>query len=208
VLLKEIVNIKWFAMKITCGIDEVGRGSLAGPVVVCCVASYVNWSILDKNLPVTINDSKKLSIKKRESSDIWIRSNTKSIGIGVSTVEEIDEYGIVQATAMAAERAFIECGVFDPDLILLDAFEIDSIKKLSKAPQKAIVKGDSKEGVIAAASIVAKVYRDKLMDELSDKHPGYLWHKNKGYGTKEHLDAIKKLGTTNQHRKLFVRKIA
>ncbi len=190
-----------------CGIDEVGRGSLAGPVVVCCVASPVNWQILDCSLPVVINDSKKLSIKKRELSDIWIRSNTKSVGIGLSTVEEIDEFGIVAATAMASERAFIECGVFDPDLILLDAFEIDSIKKLSKAPQKAIVKGDSKEGVIAAASIVAKVYRDKLMDDLSGQHPGYLWHKNKGYGTKDHLDAIKKLGTTNQHRKLFVRKI-
>ena len=173
------------------GVDEVGRGTLAGPVVAAAV-------ILDfKNLPDDINDSKKVSKKNREIISTKILENSIT-SIGHATVEEIDDINILRASLLAMKRA-VEGLSKKPKLVLIDGNHIPDIKIESKS----IIKGDNKSLSIAAASIVAKVYRDNLMTEYSKKYPGYLWEKNSGYGTKEHLEAIKNLGITPIHRTSF-----
>ena len=173
------------------GVDEVGRGPLAGPVVAAAVIIDIN------NIPNGINDSKRLSKKKREEiSNEIIKYSIYSIA--EASVEEIDQINILQASLLAMKRA-IEGLSKKPKTVLVDG----KFKPKTNLPTHTIVKGDSKSLAIAASSIIAKVYRDNLMTDLSKKYPEYLWNKNAGYGTKEHLLAIKKCGITPIHRKSF-----
>jgi len=173
------------------GVDEVGRGPLAGPVVAAAVIIDIN------NIPDGINDSKKLSKKNRlEISNEIIKYSICSIA--EASVEEIDAINILQASLLAMNRA-IEGLAKKPRTILVDG----KFKPKTNLPTHTIIKGDGKSLSIAASSIIAKVYRDNLMTGLSKKYPEYLWEKNAGYGTKQHLLAIKKCGVTPIHRKSF-----
>ncbi|SRR5260221_2022859 len=189
------------------GIDEVGRGAFAGPVIAACVVfkSGFNFSDIEGEL---INDSKKLSAKKREVASIWIKKNSLAYGIGKASVAEINKLGIVKATEKAFRRAIKFCpsGI---EFLLIDAFYIPNIKTLRQSQQLPIIKGDALSVSIAAASIIAKVYRDELMIALSKniKYKKYSWNENKGYGTKKHREIIQKEGITKLHRHAFVRKL-
>ena len=177
-----------------CGIDEVGRGPLAGPVYAAAV-------ILPKNARILyINDSKKLSEKKREELYSEIMDKAISVGIGYSTNERIDEINILNATYEAMAMAVSALEV-NPELLLIDAVHIP---QLERYPQESIIKGDAKSASIAAASIIAKVTRDHLMVEYEEKYPGYGFSSNKGYGSAEHIEALKRLGPTPIHRKSFI----
>jgi len=185
---------------VVAGVDEVGRGSFAGPVVAGAVV------FKDEVLPrIVINDSKKLSPKKRELSSFWIKRNALAYGIGKASVGEINKFGIKKATETAFRRAIKNCNK-RIDYLLIDAFYIPYVRGLRRKNQMPIIKGDAKSLSIAAASIVAKVYRDKLMTNLSKKpkYRKYHWDINKGYGTKIHREAIKKYGLTKLHREKFV----
>ncbi len=178
------------------GVDEVGRGPLAG-VVVAAAVIFEN----ENELPSGINDSKKLSGSKRENLyDAIIK--TSHYGIGMASVEEIDKINILNASKLAMIRAVSNLPV-KPHYILVDGNQPPDFNNLSKDKIIAIVKGDSKSISIAAASIIAKVTRDRLMTEISKDYPQYNWQKNAGYGTKEHLSAIKQYGITIHHRKSF-----
>src|SRR5258706_5667714 len=186
------------------GIDEVGRGCCAGPVVAGCVI-LSTWGLPAASHPaIIINDSKKLTPKQRQKADKWIRENALAFGIGQASVAQINKVGIKKASEIAFRKAIKNCG--SVDYLLIDAFYIPYVKGLRRTNQKAIVKGDTKSLSIASASIIAKVYRDKLMTKLSKdpKYRKYRWAKNKGYGTKEHRSAIKKYGISGQHRTAFV----
>ena len=175
------------------GVDEVGRGPLAGPVVAACV-------ILDKNKQILyLNDSKKLSEKKRESLYKEICESAVAYGIGVVSPARIDEINILNAT-YEAMRAAISNLKLKPDILLNDAVHIPKVD----IKQVSIIKGDAKSVSIAAASIVAKVSRDRLMVEYDSLYPEYKFAKNKGYGTKEHIAAIKEHGLCPIHRRSFV----
>lgn len=183
-------------VKFLAGVDEAGRGPLAGPVVAAAV-------IFDKGVfHEEINDSKKLSEKKREELALWISKNCVSYGLGISVNSVIDQINILQATLKAMKDASLKLSV-KPDLILIDGNKSFA----TEAPTKTIVKGDAKSFSIAAASILAKVMRDKLMKDLSRVHPEYGWNRNKGYPTHEHIVAIKKHGVTLLHRKSFLKNI-
>ena len=173
------------------GVDEVGRGPLAGPVISAAI-------ILNKEkIPEGINDSKKLSKKKREVINEELISQ-HSFAIGIASVEEIDKINILQASLLAMKRAVLNLNI-KPQTILVDGNKLPDLKY----NMYSIIKGDSKSISIAAASIIAKVYRDKLMQDLSLQYPGYYWEKNSGYGTKQHLLALNSLGVTPIHRKSF-----
>jgi ribonuclease HII len=173
------------------GVDEVGRGPLAGPVISAAI-------ILNKEkIPEGINDSKKLSKKKREFINEELISQ-HSFAIGIASVEEIDKINILQASLLAMKRAVLNLNI-KPQTILVDGNKLPDLE-YNMYP---IIKGDSKSISIAAASIIAKVYRDKLMQDLSLQYPGYYWEKNSGYGTKQHLLALDNLGVTPIHRKSF-----
>lgn len=174
-----------------CGIDEVGRGPLAGPVVASAVILESNHQYLG------ITDSKALSHVKRTQFESQIYKQAKSVGIGIATVEEIDELNIYEATKIAMQRAIDNLTV-KPDYLLIDAMKLEN-----EFPQTSIIKGDANSVSIAAASVIAKEYRDKLMDEYNSKYPGYEFFKNKGYGTKAHLEGINKYGITPIHRLSF-----
>lgn len=177
-----------------CGIDEVGRGPFAGPVVACAV-------ILPKDCDILyLNDSKKLSEKKREELYVQIKEKAVSIGIGIVDEKIIDEINILQATYEAMRQAINNLSV-KPDILLNDAVTIP----LVDIPQVPIIKGDAKSASIAAASIVAKVTRDHMMDDYDKIYPGYEFSKNKGYGTKAHRDALKEIGPCEIHRRTFIR---
>jgi ribonuclease HII len=186
--------------KFVAGVDEVGRGCFAGPVVAAAVAFAPN-----QKLKIKINDSKKLTPKQREIADKWIRKNSLAWGIGTASVSQIDRLGIKKASEIAFRKAIVNCKL-SINYLLIDAFYIPYVKGLRRKNQKAIVKGDTKSVSIAAASIIAKVYRDDLMLGLGRKpeYRKYEWARNKGYGTKEHQKAILKHGITRQHRKSFV----
>lgn len=186
------------------GVDEVGRGSLAGPVVAGCVIFGK-----EKIVNIYINDSKKLTQKQREKADIWIKKNSLSCGVGSASVAQIDKFGIKKATEIAFRRAIKNCRS-RVDFLLIDAFYIPYVRGLRRKNQQPIIKGDTKSLSIAAASIVAKVYRDKLMTRLSKnrKYKRYKWDENKGYGTKDHIDLIKKFGKTRLHRVSFLLKFS
>ena len=178
------------------GIDEAGRGPLAGPVVAAAVIFNDHSVIAD------INDSKKLSEKKREELFPQIISEAYSYGIGIVNNEEIDEINILQATFRAMQLAVKEMNV-SPDLLLIDGNKTFK----SDIPSKAIVKGDGKSYCIAAASILAKVTRDRIMIKLADEFPEYDWQQNKGYPTKAHIEKVKKIGPTKYHRRTFLKNI-
>ena len=176
---------------ITAGVDEVGRGCLAGPVVSSAVIlkKTVNLSIL--------KDSKKISFKKRIEIAEHIKLNS-IYAIGMASVEEILNLNILQAALLSMKRAINKLSV-KPELILIDG---------NFAPKglinfKTIIKGDEKVKSISAASIIAKVYRDQLMIKLSEKFQNYAWERNFGYGTKAHIEGLKKFGITSHHRKGF-----
>lgn len=175
------------------GIDEVGRGPLAGPVVACAVILPPGSRIL------YLNDSKKLSAKKREELYDVILSEALAVGIGMETHEVIDRINILQATYSAMRKAVHALSV-RPGFLLNDAVTIPEIS----IPQCPIIRGDAKSISIAAASIVAKVTRDRMMDEYDKQYPEYGFAANKGYGTAMHLEALRKYGMCEIHRKSFV----
>lgn len=179
-----------------CGIDEVGRGPLAGPVVAGAVILPKDCSLL------YLNDSKKLSEKKREELYAEIMEAAVAVGIGYNTPARIDEINILQATYEAMREAVSHLSV-KPDLLLNDAVTIPKID-IRQVP---IIKGDAKSISIAAASIVAKVTRDRLMVKYDEVYPEYGFASNKGYGSSMHIDAIKKYGPTPIHRKSFIKNI-
>ena len=177
-----------------CGIDEVGRGPLAGPVYAAAVILPNDEDIL------YLNDSKKLSEKKREELYDVIMEKAVSVGIGFSTCERIDEINILQATYEAMTKAVSNLSV-KPGALLIDAVHIPQLEQYK---QISIIKGDAKSVSIAAASIVAKVTRDRLMLEYDKEYPEYGFASNKGYGSAEHIAALKKYGPCPIHRKSFI----
>ncbi|WP_086347624.1 ribonuclease HII [Candidatus Enterococcus clewellii] len=194
-LLKELSifenEAKAEGYRLIAGIDEVGRGPLAGPVVAAAVILPENCELLG------VNDSKQLSLKRREELYEQIQTQAISIGIGVVCHEEIDKINIYQASKKAMIMA-VEDLDFVPDYLLIDAMELEL-----KLPQKKLIKGDARSVSIAAASIIAKVCRDRLMEDYAKMFPGYGFEKNAGYGTKEHLEGLQKIGICPIHRKTF-----
>ncbi len=177
-----------------CGIDEVGRGPLAGPVVACAV-------ILPKDCDILyINDSKKLSERKREELYDVIMEKAVAVGIGYASHERIDEINILQATYEAMRQAISKLSV-KPDILLNDAVTIPGVD-IKQVP---IIKGDAKSISIGAASIVAKVTRDRLMVEYDKEWPQYNFASNKGYGSAAHIAALKEYGPCKIHRRSFIK---
>lgn len=177
-----------------CGIDEVGRGPLAGPVVAGAV-------ILPKDATILyLNDSKKLSEKKRELLYDEIMEKAVATGIGMASPARIDEINILQATYEAMREAIANLSV-KPDILLNDAVTIPQVE-IRQVP---IIKGDAKSVSIAAASIIAKVTRDRLMREYEEILPGYDFASNKGYGTRAHIEGLKRLGASPIHRRTFIK---
>ena len=180
-----------------CGVDEAGRGPLAGPV---CAAAV----ILPEGIEIAgLNDSKKLSEKKREELYSVIKEKALSFSVAFGTLEEIEELNILNATYLAMNRA-IEGLALKPDFALIDG---NRVPKDISVPCETVVKGDGKSASIAAASILAKVTRDKLLIEYDKKYPQYNFKKHKGYGTKEHYEAIKKYGVCEVHRLSFLKNV-
>ena len=178
-------------IKLIAGVDEVGRGPLVGPVVTACV-------ILPENINLErLTDSKKLSEKKRNFFYDEIKRQAISIGIGIVSNEEIDKINIYEATKVAMKQAISNCDV-KPEHVLIDAMKLDL-----DIPSTSIIKGDLLSISISAASVIAKVTRDRMMYELDKKYPMYDFKSNKGYPTKEHLEAIKKYGIIPEHRKSY-----
>ena len=183
-------------VKRLCGVDEAGRGPLAGPV---CAAAV----ILPQNCEIQgLNDSKKLTEKKREALFDVICAAAVSYGIAFATVEEIEEYNILGATFMAMNRAIAQLDPV-PELALIDGNRNTGIQ----IPSRCIVGGDGKCADIAAASVLAKVTRDRYMRQMAELYPQYGFEKHKGYGTKQHYAAIRELGATPIHRMSFLRKV-
>ncbi len=179
-------------MKIVAGVDEVGRGSLIGPVYAAAV-------ILDKNINKKIlKDSKSLNKNKREILAKYIKKNSLW-AVGKASVKEIEKINILNASLLAMKRAIVKLSK-KPSLVLIDGNKLPEIKNYKL---NSVIKGDQKIPSISAASIIAKVTRDKMITNLGKKFKGYNWDKNYGYGTKQHLKAIKNLGITLHHRKTF-----
>ena len=176
-----------------CGIDEVGRGPLAGPVVAGAV-------ILPKNCEILyLNDSKQLSAEKREQLYDVILEHAVAVGIGIVSPQRIDEINILQATYEAMRQAIEKLNP-QPAVLLNDAVRIPQVA-IQQVP---IIKGDAKSVSIAAASIVAKVTRDRMMEQYEEVFPGYGFARNKGYGSKEHIEALQTMGPTSIHRRSFI----
>lgn len=181
----------WGKGQLVAGVDEVGRGPLAGPVVTAAVIIDENFDLID------VNDSKKLSPKRRLELYPKILEKAVSVGIGIKNAQVIDEINIYEADRLAMAEAVKNLDR-KPDALLVDAMDVPIA-----IPQIKLIKGDAKSNSIAAASIVAKVFRDKLMDDYDALYPQYKFSKNAGYGTKDHLDALNKFGPTPIHRKSF-----
>ena len=184
------------SVQILCGVDEAGRGPLAGPV---CAAAV----ILPKETMIEgLNDSKKLSEKKREQLYDVICETAVSYAISFATVAEIEELNILHATQLAMIRAINELDPV-PDLALIDGNQAGDIK----FPHETVIKGDASCVSIAAASILAKVTRDRFMVEMAEQYPNYHFEKHKGYGTKDHYNALREFGPCPIHRPSFLKKI-
>lgn len=183
--------------KAVCGVDEAGRGPLAGPV---CAAAVI---LPEGTVIEGLDDSKKLSEKKREALFDEIISKAIAYGIAFSDVEEIEEVNILGATYIAMCRAVDKLAV-EPDYVLIDGNRYPPMLNIKG---ETVIKGDSKSMSIAAASILAKVTRDRLMLEFAKQYPEYEFEKHKGYGTKAHIEAIKKYGVTKIHRPSFLKKL-
>lgn len=181
--------------KYICGVDEVGRGPLAGPVVCAAVIMPLD------DIIEGVDDSKKLSAKKREKLSELILKKAVAAKISLVEPEKIDEINILEATKLCMKDAVENLNI-KPDFVLTDG----NMKLDISIPQQSIVKGDALSYTIGAASIVAKVYRDNLMDGYADKYPEYNFKSNKGYGTAEHIAAIEKYGLTPVHRRSFTKK--
>jgi len=186
---------KKYQGKLIAGIDEAGRGPLAGPVVCACVIMPLD----EDKIIEGINDSKKLSAKKRDV--LYDKIIEKAISYKIVEVDNktIDEINILQSTRKGMKEA-VEGLNITPDIVLIDAVNIDTC-----LPQESIIKGDTLSYNIAAASILAKVYRDRLMEKLDKKYPEYGFKKHKGYGTKSHIEALKKYGKSEIHRDSFIK---
>ena len=190
------IEAKSKGYKAVCGVDEAGRGPLAGPV---CAAAV----ILPENTIIDgVNDSKKLSEKKREALFDVIKSSARSYCIAYATVEEIESMNILNATMLAMKRA-VEGLDVKADYAMIDGNRLPDLKIDSEF----IIKGDAKSMSIAAASILAKVSRDRLLCEYAKEYPEYQFDKHKGYGTKAHIEALKKYGPTPIHRKSFIKNL-
>jgi ribonuclease HII len=184
---------KWSVFYIEAGCDEVGRGCLSGPVVAAAV-------ILDENFNQNlVNDSKKLTFKTRMDLDSYIKDNVKDYAIAELPAEFIDQHNILNASIHAMHQALDKL-TLRPELILVDG---NRFHPYNYIPHECIIQGDAKVLSIAAASILAKNYRDKLMINLHDEHPEYGWDTNFGYATKKHQDALIKFGPTRYHRQSF-----
>ncbi|WP_223895106.1 ribonuclease HII [Lactobacillus helsingborgensis] len=181
----------WAKKQVVAGVDEVGRGPLAGPVVTAAVVIDDSFDLVD------VNDSKKLSARRRLELYPLILQKAVSVAVGVKSAQIIDQINIYEADRLAMAEAVRNLDV-KPDALLVDAMQVPV-----NLPQVRLIKGDAKSNSIAAASIVAKVFRDKLMADYGLIYPEYHFAENAGYGTKEHLAAIKKYGATPIHRKTF-----
>jgi ribonuclease HII len=181
---------------IVCGIDEVGRGPLAGPVVAAAV--ILDRRRIPRRLRDELDDSKKLTADEREDHAAIIRACALNIGIGAASVREIEQHNILQATFIAMRRALLRLGVM-PDIALIDGNQ----KPPLPCAIKTVVGGDGLSLSIAAASVIAKVTRDRLMRSLALRYDGYGWHTNVGYGTEQHRQGIALLGPTKHHRMTF-----
>ena len=194
-LLEKQANSKGF--KFVCGVDEAGRGPLAGPVCAAAVILPIDTEIKG------LNDSKKLSEKKREELFPLIIEKAIGYSIAFASVEEIEEHNILNATYLAMNRA-IEGLKVPADFALIDG---NRVPTGIKVPCQTVVKGDSKSMSVAAASVLAKVTRDRLMLEIDKAYPQYNFKKHKGYGTKEHTDLILQYGVSPVHRPSFLKKL-
>lgn len=181
--------------KFIAGVDEAGRGPMAGPVVAAAVI-FEKGTIIEG-----INDSKKLTAKKREQLYYEIRKKALAYAVGICTSQRIDKINILQATFESMRKAVSKLSV-KPDYIIIDGRD----EPFDTKEQKHIIKGDAKSQTIAAASIIAKVLRDKLMYSYHKQYPEYGFNKHKGYGTKDHLETIRKIGRSEIHRKTFLMK--
>lgn len=202
-LLQKLEEMKVFenelhaeGIRYIAGIDEVGRGPLAGPVVAAAVVLPEDFDVIG------VNDSKKLSEKKREELFEKIKEKAVSFAFGIVDNETIDEINILEATKKAMKEA-VEGLDVQPEHLLIDAVKLDAVD----IPQTPIIKGDEKSVSVAAASILAKVTRDRMMVEYSEIYNDYSFEKNKGYGTKAHYEGIEKAGICPIHRKSFLKKI-
>ncbi len=186
---------------VVAGVDEAGRGPWVGPVVAGCVV-FIDRDV-HPFLLENLNDSKKLSKKKREKLFEILQEEAQKgyikIGIGQASAQEIDEINILNASFLAMKRA-IEAAQIKPDMVLVDG---NRLPKNFAYATTAVVKGDAKSYSISAASILAKVYRDRLMEKMALQYPGYGFEKNAGYGTKAHIEGLKKLGVTPEHRQSY-----
>lgn len=181
----------WSQGQLVAGVDEVGRGPLAGPVVTAAVIISPEFDLVD------VNDSKKLSHQKRLELFPKILKEAVSVSVGLANNDVIDKINIYEADRVAMKNAVLGLNV-KPDALLVDAMNVPL-----DMPQTSLIKGDSKSNSIAAASIVAKVFRDGLMTAYGEKYPAYGFSQNAGYGTKQHIEALKKYGPTPIHRKTF-----
>ena len=188
-------ELKQKGYNFVCGVDEVGRGPLAGPVVCAAVIMPL------ENIVEGIDDSKKLTAKKREKLDVFIRENAIAYAICRIEPQVIDEINILEATKLCMKNA-VESLSISPDFVLTDGNMTLDIS----IPQKSVIGGDAACYSIGAASIIAKVYRDKLMDEYAVQYPAYGFEKHKGYGTAAHIKAIKECGLCPIHRRSFTKK--
>ena len=179
-------------IKYIAGVDEVGRGPLVGPVVTACVILPTGYQLEG------LTDSKKLSLKKREMFFDIIMKDALSVSIGIKDEKVIDEVNIYEATKLAMYEA-INNSKIKPEHVLIDAMKLEKLEM----PSTSIIKGDLKSITISAASIIAKVTRDRMLVELDKKYPEYGFAKNAGYGTKQHIEAIEKYGIIQEHRKTF-----
>ena len=180
-------------IKIIAGVDEVGRGPLVGPVVTACV-------VLPKDYELPgLTDSKKLTKKQREKFYDIIMNDALAVGIGIKDKDVIDEVNIYEATKLAMKEAIDNCNKkVKIEHVLIDAMKLDI-----NIPTTSIIKGDLKSITISAASVIAKVTRDRMLEELDKVYPMYGFAKNAGYGTKQHIEAIKEYGIIKEHRKTF-----
>lgn len=191
-LLLEQKTLNWSTEGLTAGVDEAGRGPLAGPVVAAAV-------ILDDLNPIRgLNDSKKLTAKRREALFDEIRARALCFAIAEASVQEIDQLNILQATLLAMKRA-VEALRLPPKLVLVDGNRLPTLSIRAEA----IVKGDALVPAISAASILAKVHRDRLCEAMHQQHPSYGFDQHKGYGTAQHLVALQAHGPTDCHRMTF-----
>jgi ribonuclease HII len=184
-------NFSGFSLEV--GTDEAGRGCLAGPVVAAAVILPIDFS------HPFLNDSKQLSEKKRQELQPFIEQNALAFGVAFVMQDEVDEINVLQASITAMHRA-IDVLKIVPEFIIIDG---NKFRNYHQIPHQTIVKGDSKFQSIAAASILAKTYRDAYMEKIHQQFPDYFWSKNKGYPTMEHRNAIRNFGATVHHRKTF-----